>query len=310
MNQAKLHHFNPQFVLRGFADGGEQITTIRLPERKSRTTRVRETGAENHLYSIPGHPGGFDVFEKGLGEGIEGETSNIFKSIADGVWPLPQQERDTLAEFIALQTLRGPERRRQMESTATTLWQKAAGQLGRAGVEQAATDTIGRPLTQAESDELWASVTTTDGPPVTYTPRDHIEMMGEVTQPVAAILAARPWTLVRFTRRALITSDAPVTSVPYEDSGSYTGLAFAQLVLYPVSRRTGLIMRDPLDGSGADDDLDALIERAQTGALDDESVGTASLEEMMNERTAAHAVRNLHHHPADSRFVPPDYRPE
>lgn len=308
MNQSKLHHFNPQFVLRGFADDGERITTIRLPERKSRTTRVRETGAENHLYSIPGHPDGFDVFEKGLGEGIEGETSNIFKSIADGVWPLPRDERDALAEFIALQTLRGPERRRQMESAATELWQKAAGQLGREGLEQAAADTVGRPLTEAESDELWASVTRTDGPPVAYTPRDHIEMMGEVTEPVAAILASRPWTLVRFKQRALITCDSPVSTVLYDDSGPLTGLAFAWLVLYPISRRTGLIMRDPMDGSGPDDDLDALIELAQSGALDDESVGTAAIEKMMNERTAAHAVSNLYHHPDDSRYVPSAYR--
>ena len=114
MTVSKLHHFNPQFVLRCFADENGRITTIRQPERRSRTSRVRETGAENHLYSMPGHPHGSDVFEKALGAGIETETALLFERVVKGEWPLPQLDRDTLAEFIALQIIRGPEQRRLM----------------------------------------------------------------------------------------------------------------------------------------------------------------------------------------------------
>ncbi|WP_166804925.1 DUF4238 domain-containing protein [Cryobacterium sp. Sr8] len=100
---------------------------------------------------------------------------------------------------------------------------------------------------------------------------------------------------LRFKQRALITCDAPVTPVPYEASGPFmgVGMATARFVLYPTSRRTGLIMRHPLDGSDPDDDLDGLIERARSGSLDDESVGNAAVEKMMNERTAAQAVSGM-----------------
>lgn len=310
MNTAKLHHFNPRFVLRGFADNDERITTIRLPERRSRTTRVRETGAENHLYSIPNHPSGLDVFEKRLGAGIEADTAEIFKRVEDGEWPLQPDERDTLAEFIALQVLRGPEQRRRMESAASGLYLRAAGQLGKKGLASWASDAAGRQVSEAEVDELWGSIVKAGSVPVSYTPRDHIEMMGEVTEPIAAILAARPWTLVRFKQRALITCDAPVTAVPHEESGPFmgAGMATARFVLYPMSRRIGLIMRDPLAGNDSDDDLDHLIKQARSGALDDESVGKAAIEELMNEHIAAHAVNNIYHHPDDSLFVPQAFR--
>lgn len=310
MNNAKLHHFNPQFVLRRFADSAGRITTIRLPERKSRTTRVRETGAENHLYTIPDHPSGPDVFEKRLGEGIEADTAEIFTRVEGGEWPLPPDARDTLAEFIALQVLRGPEQRRRMETAASVLYLRTAGQLGKERLASWASNATGRRVSEAEVDELWGSIMKAGGAPISYTPRDHIELMGEVTEPIAAILAARPWTLVRFKQRALITCDAPVTPVPYEECGPFmgVGIATARFVLYPMSCRTGLIMRDPLAGSGSDDDLDVLTMKTRSGSLDDELVEKAAIKELMNERVAGHAVKNIYHHPDDSLFVPQAFR--
>lgn len=306
MSVAKSHHINPQFVLRGFADGNERIRTIRLPERKGRTSLVRETGAENHLYSIPNHPRGSDVFEKALGAGIESETSRLFERVVGGEWPLPRDERDTLAEFIGLQILRGPEQRRKMESTAAELFSKAAGQLGKEGMVQWASDSAGRPLRDEEVAELWAVVINPGGAPIPNTARDHIEMMGEVASPVAGFLAARPWTLVRFKDRSLITCDAPVSLVAHEQTGTWMGVGVsnARLVLYPMTRRIGLVMRNPFDGRYPDDDTGDMIEKARSGVRDDQSIGSSETEKTMNARTAAHAVNNIYHHPDDAHFVP------
>ncbi|WP_010202146.1 DUF4238 domain-containing protein [Salinibacterium sp. PAMC 21357] len=310
MNTAKLHHFNPQFVLRGFADGNQRITTIRLPERKARTTRVRETAAENHLYSLPGHPSGADIFEKALGAGIEADVADIFARIEGGEWPLSRDPRDTLAEFIALQVLRGPEQRQRMESASSDLFLRAAGQLGRDGLTRFASDAAGREVSEAEVDELWNTVATPDGAQITYLPRDHIEMMGEVTESIAAAIAARPWKLIRFSRRALVTCDAPVTPVPYDTEGPFigNGIATARFVLYPISRRMGLVMSHALDRNDAGDDLNELSNRARSGSLDNESAGTTAVEKLMNEHTAAHAIRNIYHHPDDPLSVPEAYR--
>ncbi|WP_396659175.1 DUF4238 domain-containing protein [Microbacterium oxydans] len=70
---AKRHHYVPQFHLRGFADG-ETITTVELPGDRSYTQPVRKAAAENHLYSLPGHPDGADVFEKELSQ-LESEVA-------------------------------------------------------------------------------------------------------------------------------------------------------------------------------------------------------------------------------------------
>ncbi len=310
MNVAKYHHINPQFVLRRFATVDERIRVIRLPGRTGYSSLVENTGGENHLYSIPEHPSGADVFEKALGAGIEGETSAIFDRVGEGEWPLPQDARDTLAEFVALQMLRGPERRRQMESAAGDILSKAAGQLSRDDFARWASDTAGRALTEEEVEERRASVFSPDGLTLPQTARDHIEMMGETTGEVAGFLASRPWTLVPFTDRSLITSDAPVSLVAHKQSGSGLGVGVrtARLVLYPMSRSIGLVMRDPFDGRNPTDDLSNLVEKARSGVLDDRSPGTADIERSMNARTAAHAASNIYHHPDDAEFVPSDYR--
>lgn len=310
MAEAKLHHINPQFVLRCFADENERITTIRLPERKSRTSHVRGTGAENHLYSIPNHPHGSDVFEKALGAGIETETARIFERVGRGEWPLLQGDRDTLAEFIALQLVRGPEQRRLMESTASRLVKSTISHLGMDGMRRWASDAAWRTITDEEATELLKLVTDHDGVLLPHTARDHIDMMGQVVGPVAGFIAARPWTLARFTQRSLLTSDSPVSLVAYERSGPWMGVGVsnARLVLYPMTRRIGMIMHDPLENIGSDDDLIGLIARVRSGALDDDVAGTAYVEKLMNEYTAAHAVNNIYHHPDDVRFVPAEYR--
>jgi hypothetical protein len=311
MSVAKYHHINPRFVLSGFADANERIRTIRLPDRKGRTSVIERTGGENHLNSIPGHPSGADVFERALGAGIETDVANLFGRIREGEWPLPEPDRDTLAEFVALQMLRGPERRRQMESAAGELFSKAAGQLGREDFGRYASDTVGRELSEAEIDEMWALVTSPDGFTIPQTASDHIEMMGEATGEVAGFLAYRPWTLVYFgDDLSLITSDSPVSLVAHEQTGPWMGVGVrdARLVVYPVTRRLGLVMRNPFDGRNPTDDFSDMNEKARSGALDDREPGTAEIARLINACTAAHAVNNVYHHPDDAQFVPAEFQ--
>jgi len=197
-----------------------------------------------------------------------------------------------------------------MESAAGELFSKAAGQLGREDLAKWASDAEGRTLSDEEVEELWSAAINPDGSSVVQTVRDHIEMMGETTGEVAGFLAYRPWTLVRFKDRALITSDAPVSLVAHEQPGPWMGVGVrdARLVLYPMTRRVGLVMRNPFDGRNPTDDLSDMTEKARSGVLDDRSPGTAEIEKAMNACTAAHAVNNIYHHPDDRQFVPAAYR--
>lgn len=309
MNVAKLHHIVPQFVLRGFADDNQRITTIRLPARHARTTRLNKTAAESRLYSIPDHPHGSDVFEKGLAAGIEAETAVIFKRVLGGEWPLQGESRDTLAEFLALQSVRGPELPRQMGSMTAELFSKAMGQAGKEAMVEWASQGMRRELRREEVEELWAIVVDPGAVTIPYTPSEHIAMMGEVVEPAAAALASRSWELVFFGQDRLITSDAPVTPIPHKSFGPFlgNGLATAASVLYPMSRLTGLVMHHPMNEADQKADLDSLIDRARSGESDYKSEGDAERAFMINGRVAQHAVSNIYHHPDDSRFVPEEY---
>ena len=113
MSTAKRHHTVPQFYLRGFADD-QRIATVRLPGNDRFVQSVRKAASETNFYSVDGHPDGPDVFEKLLSD-LEGGASSVFEIIQDGKWPLEAEERTTLAHFIALQAVRGPDHRHNME---------------------------------------------------------------------------------------------------------------------------------------------------------------------------------------------------
>ncbi|TFB63317.1 DUF4238 domain-containing protein [Cryobacterium sp. Hz7] len=118
-------------------------------------------------------------------------------------------------------------------------------------------------------------------------------------------LMDRPWDLVRFTNRSLITSDSPVSSIPPldYDAGRWAGAPFAvaKEVLYPISRKLGLMMRDKIQISGFDRQ-----QGAQLGVFDQIRPGTVRLEQYFNRSTAKTATRCLYHHPSDAGFVPPE----
>jgi hypothetical protein len=82
----KPNHTVPRFYLRGFADDAEQITTV-LVSGDGRLTQAIETAP-----SEPSQP-----------SEIEGDAVSVLRAIESGAWPLPKEQRGTLATFIAAQ---------------------------------------------------------------------------------------------------------------------------------------------------------------------------------------------------------------
>lgn len=297
---AKRHHYVPQFYLRGFADG-EQIATVRLPGDVRYTTSVRKTGAENGFHSVPGHPDGDDAFEKVLSP-IEGEASQIFGRIESGEWPLPPNDRATLAYFIALQATRGPEQRRNMDQLAASMTRLEIGYGGKANVKAWAKQERGIDLTDDEAELMWEQATQPGGPPIRHTALAHIEQMMEMVDTIQPSLSFRPWTLIRFDDESLITSDTPVTMTARPDDGPWMGVGFmtAQLVLYPLTRKLGLMMNDP----EAMIDLGVPVERVRNSEFDLTQAGFLDIANALNWNTARRASLSIFHHPEDARFVP------
>ncbi|VXA98726.1 conserved hypothetical protein [Microbacterium sp. 8M] len=304
---AKRHHHVPQFYLRGFADD-DQITTVRLPGDRTYTASVRKTAAENGFYTVPGHQAGDDVFERLFSE-VEGAAAPVFRKLGEGVWPLEVQDRATLASLIALQVTRGPEQRRNMQHMKARLTQIELSMVGRDGVKDWAKKRSGLVIDDATAELIWEQAMRTDGPPVSVTAIDHIIQIGEMTEALMPYIAGRPWTLVRFDRRSLITSDTPVVLVPNpdetEDEGDEAflpqGIGFLNAwgITYPLTRKLGLLMSDPMVLADRVD-----VNRVARGEFDHAEQGTTQYERFFNLHTAMNASISLFHHPDDARFVP------
>lgn len=308
-NPAKRHHHVPAFYLRGFADG-DRITTVWLPGERRYTQSVRKTAAQNGFYSVPGHEDGPDVFEKMLSS-VEGEAAGIFRLVESGTWPLEPEDRTTLGAFIALQAMRGPEQRRNMEYLRAQLARIEVGAVGRAGVKDWARRRLKLDLNDEQADEIWEQATRPEGPPIRVSPLEHIRQMAEQVEALIPYIIGRPWTLVRFEKRALITSDTPVSLVPHaddeeEENGLESGVGFmtAWGLTYPLSRRLGLLMSDPMVLADS-----VTAERVAEAEFDHAQVGTTQMERFFNSQTIMNASETLFLHPDDGRFVP-DELPE
>lgn len=304
MSIAKRHHTVPQFYLRGFA-ANDQVGTVRLPGVHRFLQPVRKAASENNFYSVEGHEDGPDIFEKLLA-GIEGEVAGVFEKIVDGVWPLGPSDRMALAAFIALQAVRGPDQRRNMEHISAQVTRLEIGFGGRAGVKDWVERNFGRTPTEAQSEKIWEQATQPDGPPIRVSSVAHLKQMAELSEALLPYIAGRPWVLVRFNKRSLITCDTPVGLVRRQDEGDddpWEGVGFmtAWGITYPVTRKIGLVLSDPMILADR-----VPVERVRDGKMDLAVEGSTAHEKFINGSTVESAGEWLYHHPDDTRFVPSD----
>ena len=301
---AKRHHHVPAFYLRGFADERDTITTVRLGGAEPFTTKVQNTAAENGFYAVPGHQEGPDVFERLLSS-VEGDAAAVFRKLEAGTWPLEVEDRATLTSFIALQVTRGPEQRRNMQQMKARLAQIEVSIVGKDGLKDWAKKRSGVELDDTAAKLVWEQAMRPEGPPVKVSALDHIQQMAELVEALVPYIAGRPWTLVSFDSRSLITSDTPVVLIPYaeqdEDESFPRGIGFMNAwgITYPVTRKLGLLMSDPMVLA----DSVSLADVAR-GMFDHAQLGTAQYERFFNLNTATNASLSLFHHPDDARFVP------
>lgn len=296
---AKRHHTVPQFYLKGFARH-EQISTVLLPGDRRFVQSVRKAASETHFYAIDGHPDGSDVFEKLLSE-IEGEGAQIFGKIQQGTWPLPAHDRETMAYFIALQATRGSDQRRNMQHVAAQIARLEIGFGGRDGVQKWVARRTGKSVSDETAAALWEQATRPEGPPVNIQPTQHIKQMASLVDALLPYIAGRPWTLVRFNNRSLITSDVPVALIPHPDQPAWSGTGFmtAWGITFPLTRKLGLLMSDPMVVAHA-----VPVEMIRNGQLDRAEQGTTYMEKFFNGHTVGNASQWIYHHPEDGKFVP------
>lgn len=290
----------PRFYLQGFAER-EQIATVRLPGDRRFIQSVNDASVAKDFYAVEDHEDGADVIEKSLSS-IEGGAAKVFKAIADRTWPLSLDDRMSLGYFVALQASRVPVQRRTMDHIAQQMLRLEVGAGGKSGLRQRL-EQQGGEVTDDLVETLWQQAIRPEGPPIQWTKIEHIKEMIDLAGELHRYIVGRPWSLVRFDRRSLITSDSPVGLVrDPQEHPSHRGVGYmtAWGITFPLTRKLGLLMSSP----------DALIDRkipvedVHKGAADMNQPGTVKIEKFFNLHTVANASEWLFHHPADEKFVP------
>lgn len=309
-NTAKLHHYVPQGYLRGFATDQDRVTAVPLDRsRSSYTTSVKNVAARTHFHTVPGAPEP-DGFEKML-SGVEGEVMEIIRRMVAGEFPLPEEDRMSLSYYFALQAVRGPDTRESIERLQAKMVRVEVGSGGRKNVKRWIKKNLGFDATEEQAQRVWDEATQPGGPPITISIVDHIRYMLDTAEHLAKYLVTRPWVLIRFERRSLITCDAPVSLIRRpDDDDPWSGVGFSTAwgVSVPITRKLGLLMSDPMvmiERFKADDSVIQKIRTAVvSGSADRTEPGTTGMERLFNEHTAESAREYIYCHPNDERFIP------
>ncbi|RAS59430.1 uncharacterized protein DUF4238 [Lentzea atacamensis] len=274
----RAHHTVPRFHLERFARppgpgrAHAQLTRVELPGTKRHPISVTSATVERDFYLMRTTEGDLtDAFEDQLSE-VEGAAAAAVRDLVDkGAWPLTDENREPIAAWAALQHLRTPGER-EMLAVATELASEITSRGLRAelpGLAGAGPHTYvrQRELSREDRDQLREI---------------HLQGMVRSFRSAVATLLGCAWTVVRFQRKSLITSDTPVTLIPIADADIRTPLSLASNdgILVPLDRRVALLM---VDGTG-DDRMIA---------------GTTQASKSLNQEIVNGARRCVFHHPDD-----------
>lgn len=311
-NTAKRHHYVPQGYLRGFATDQNQVSVRPLDQdRKPFMSGTRNIAAQSHFHTLDDalEP---DGFEKSLSK-LEAQAIGVIRRLTNGELPISEEDRYALSHFIALQSVRGPETRRTVDQLQAHIVRAEVGMGGKENVPRWVKKRLGFEPTKEQAEHIWEEATQPGGPPIKLSNRRQIEHMVNAAQKVTPYIVRRPWSIVQFKRRALLTCDAPVTLVPHEDDELWMGAGFqtAWGITFPLSRRCGLLMSDPIPmiSDFNEGQIDHIRQGIIKGKADRIQAGSAVLERFFNHNTIYNAREYIYFHPDDEAFVP-DKLPE
>ncbi|MDD2817882.1 MAG: DUF4238 domain-containing protein [Candidatus Nanopelagicales bacterium] len=284
----RRHHTVSKFYLAGFANESRQLSQVHLPGHHTHLNSVVNATVDTDFYSVRAEDGSLDdTMERAFGE-LEGPAAGVLQRGVDSLWPLPSEEKATLASWIALQYMRGPALRRTQNQLMAQMHQMIVLMAGRPALRQAIEAHEGRAISDARLEWEWNDLTQGGGPTLEPDAFFHARTIGETLPWLTDLVFQSQWMLVTFQRRNLFTCDHPVSLVAPSDLPSFlgVGLATAEAYLLPLSRKLGLVVMPHEHGADV-----------QVG-------GTTNLWRVFVDHTLENARGYLFHHPEDS--IPPE----
>lgn len=292
--RSRRQHTVSKFYLRAFANESSVVRRIGVPSREAVDLSVNDASVIKAFYSVRLPDGSMsDIFEKAFAD-IEGGAAAAHSELLDGQWPLHGDARMDLAEWIALQHLRTDGTRGGHEVIRASMIRLVVGISGKEALRQHIERTEARTVTDEELESEWDDLTKPGGPDLAPDVLGHMDTVLSLLPGFAAYVHDCHWTLFRFRRRCLVTSDHPVSLLVGPEHPPFfgVGIANAELFLVPMSRRVAITVQPRhrlLDAGFPDENVPDFMAPVSTKAA-----------MAINQETAARVRQYIYHHPADT----------
>lgn len=291
-NRAKRQHTVSRFYLRGFANTKDQVRRVTIPDETSAILATSDASVIKDFYSFELENGTLsDAFEREMST-IEAAASRALSQIEIGEWPIAGPTRDALSTWISLQYLRGEDPRASQTELSAQMIRLIVGISGKDALRSHIENSLGRKLSDAEIALEWEDLTKPGGPDLQSDTKLHIRTMLDMWPGMSRYLFDSHWTLIRFRRKSLVTSDHPVTISVDQNYPNHhgVGVATADMFSIPLSRRLALNIQP----------RHRLERQLGDGNLPDFRVdGTTRISLSFNQQTTWEARRYIFSHPED-----------
>lgn len=203
-------HIVPVSYLRNFACD-DRIGVCLVEDGRHFTNAPKNVGWRKRYYSRT-RPDGtrIDDVEWSMSQ-VEGAVAPLLREV-DQRWPLDNSAKATLAEFAALQLLRGPRFRHWGEQQLEQSIEEMGADEGLKGLPSEYGLPVRRQDVERVADQLRTDT------------QRHVRMLALISK-IASILGSMHWTLLRFDAPLLAASDHPVHVWPMERTSSRPLLA-------------------------------------------------------------------------------------
>ncbi|GAB3668833.1 hypothetical protein GCM10027596_40210 [Nocardioides korecus] len=292
----RRQHTVSQFYLKGFANDGGRLSRQELDDGPLVTMSTADASVIKDFYTLE-LPDGTqsDMFERFFGQ-FEGAAAEALRAVTAGTWPLPPEPRRELAAWIALQYLRAQEVRSGQGALTAFHIRLVVGASGKAALRSLIESRAGAPISDEALDWEWRDLTQEGGPDLEPDMAEHMRLLVDLLPGLTAHLSDWHWSLLRFERRSLGTSDHPVCLVAAEDHPPWSGVGIATAGMFymPLTRRLGVTIQ-PRDRFPA----------TKEPIPDFVHPGTTKSAQSLNQEAARSARRYLFFHPDDRPFDAP-----
>lgn len=289
----RRQHTVSRFYLRSFADDAGVVRRLGVPGLEGVNLSVNKASVIKDFYSVRLPDGSMsDAFEEAFAD-IEDGAAAAHRELIEGRWPLDGDSRLNLATWIALQHLRTEGTRGDHEVIRASLIRLVVGVSGKEALRRHIERAEARTVEDEELEREWADLTKPGGPDLVPDVLGHMGTVTSLVPGFARYLHDCHWTVFRFHRRCLATSDHPVSLLVGSEHPPFlgVGIANAELFLVPMSRRIAITIQPRqrlIDAGFPDENVPDFTAPVSTKTA-----------RSINQETVARARQYIYHHPAD-----------